>query len=70
MLWKFLHRDADLRLFKRRHNARLRINCRKIAISKNVGGVKHYLGTRQHSRRRAPFRSISWFALFQPGLAS
>src|ERR1700734_3509849 len=41
-----------------------------IAISNNVGGVKHVLSdTCVCNHGRAPFCSLSWFARFQPGLA-
>ncbi len=39
-------------------------------ISNNVGGVKQVLSdTCVCTHGRAPFRSLSWFARFQPGLA-
>src|SRR5579872_4492898 len=43
---------------------------RNISISNNVGDVKHVLSnTSACTRRRAPFRSHSWFALSNLGLA-
>ena len=46
------------------------VNWRNIAISNNVGGCQAvFEHTSVCTQRRAPFRSISWFARFQPGLA-
>src|SRR5512140_2275782 len=51
-------------------SAPMRSTWRNIPISNNVGGVKHvFEHTSVCTRRSAPFRSISWFARFQPGLA-
>jgi len=46
------------------------LNWRNIAISNNVGGVKHvFERTCVSTHQGAPFRSRRWFARFQPGLA-
>ncbi len=52
------------------HRLRLGILYGYITISNNVGDVKHVLSnTSACTRRRAPFRSHSWFALSNLGLA-